>query len=594
MPQSARRVGLDLGTTYSALSVLTPSGSPKTVEDVNGDAAVPSVVLFEPGGKAVVGEPAAAHAVADPGRVVQQAKRFLHDPQKRWLIGRRRVSPSEVTALIVRHLLDSARPRFGDLKEAVITVPVQFGHDERSRTVRAAKAAGLESVTLIDEPVAAALCHVLAGSEAEGAGGLWFAELADAQTVLVFDLGGGTLDLAVVRYGPGGVEVVANGGDPHLGGVDFTGALSDALAGQFAREFSDAADPDPRDDPHSAQALRDEVEKAKRALSVRDETPVTISHAGNRKTYRVERGQFEAVTAPLLKRAETLVVDLVKRHTKGWGEIDAVLLTGGSSRIPSVRAMLKRLSGTTPNTALSPDQSVAHGACLYAGLLSQDAAFARNLLGDRADDGGWEDKLARNVPRQRTARGLGVLVRGESGRHEPAWVIPPNSPVPAAFRQTFGTVKPNQTRVRIRVVQAGPTPDAAPTGLGDCVVEPLPPDLPENAPVVVTLRLDEAGIVRTEAVEQTTGKRAHAELRSPSEHDLPAPDASAAPAGTSPTPPDISTTAALKTPAGTAPAAPAEGRTGKEAEEGADEFWNIVGPEVKPKRRRRARANRRA
>ncbi len=614
-----RRVGIDLGTTFSSLAVLDRHGHPVSVPNAAGELATPSVVLFEPGGKVVVGTEAARRAVSDGDRVVQQAKRFLSDPHKRWEVGGgsgegRSVSPTEVGALILRDLLRSARARFGELEEAVVTVPVQFGDAERRRTIVAAKSAGLKRVALIDEPVAAALCHILAGSSSEdGAadeGGLWFTELAKATTVLVFDLGGGTLDLAVVEYGADGVRVRAAGGDPALGGVDFTAAIADALAGQFAREHADLGrEADPRDDPQSEQALLNEAEDVKRSLSIREATQINIVHAGRRKSYKVERGQLDALTADLLNRAETRVTELIRQYTKGWGEIDAVLLTGGSTRIPAVRAMLKRLAGTTPSTELSPDQSVAHGACLYAGLLAQDEAFAKNLLGDRADTGEWRDKLSKAVPSQRTGRGLGVLVRHpRTNARVPHYLIPPNSPIPASFTQLYGTVRAGQKRVRLRVVQAGPTPDAAPTELGECLVAPLPDGLPENAPIAVTLSLDASGLVHTTAVEQTGGVRAEAKIvstdggRSPSPAASPpvpdppddpvslrAPHATPDPAETAEDealeeslaekPTTIRTTAALPP--------PAPGRTGQEAAEGESEFWQIVAPETKPRRRRK-------
>ncbi|MFH5803877.1 Hsp70 family protein, partial [Alienimonas sp. DA493] len=238
-----RRIGIDLGTTFSSLAALDKHGHPVSMPNAAGELATPSVVLFEPNGQAIVGTEAARRAISASDRVVQQAKRFLSDPDKRWEIDGRSVSPTEVSALILRELLRSARSRFGAIEEAVITVPVQFGDAERRRTVVAAQSAGLKRVTLIDEPVAAALCHILAGPASEdGAadeGGLWFTELAAESTVLVFDLGGGTLDLAVVEYGANGVTVRAAGGDPQLGGVDFTAAIADALAGQFARENAD-------------------------------------------------------------------------------------------------------------------------------------------------------------------------------------------------------------------------------------------------------------------------------------------------------------------------------------------------------------------
>ena len=641
----APRVGIDLGTTYSSIAVLDRHGRPESVANAAGEFATPSAVLFEADGSAVVGREAARTAVASPDRVVTHAKRFLHDAGKKWFVGGRAVTPVEVSSLVLKDLLDAAAAKHGAIREAVVTVPVQFGAAERARTVEAARAAGLEEVTLIDEPVAAALCHVLAGPDADE-GGLWFSELADATTVLVFDLGGGTLDLALVSYGPDGVSVRAAGGDPRLGGADFTDALADALAGQFARTHPSLKTPDPRDDPAANQALQNEVEAAKRALSVRPHTPVTLHHAGAKKTYKVDRDQFDRLTAGLVGRARDEVVSLIRGHSRGWGEVDAVLLTGGSTRIPAVRAMLKDLAGTTPSTELSPDQSVAHGACLYAGLLARDEAFARSflgrqgLLGSRKDTGEWRDRLATALPGNVTGRGLGILVRDDdTGERVPHYLIPPNAKIPAEATQTFGLVRAGQRRVRLRVVQAGPTSDAPPAELGECVVAPLPPGLPENAPVAVTLALDASGLVHTTAVEKTGGTTAEAKLVPP-DADAPTAPPAAEPPGDDPaessdptvsfgpklagsadladaptdaTHRDTAADAAAADDSGdltnmtsitsktkstraenaASPAPPAPPRTGTEAEEGESEFWSMVAPADpprKPKRRRRARA----
>ena len=574
---TARRVGIDLGTTFSSLAVLDRHGHPVSVPNAAGELATPSAVLFEPGGKAVVGTEAARTALSQPDRVVQQAKRFLGHAGKVWRIDGNAVTPTDASALILRSLLGSARARFGELTEAVITVPAQFGEAERGRTVAAGKAAGLRAVTLIDEPVAAALCHILAGSEGQE-GGLWFTELAEPTTVLVFDFGGGTLDLALVEYGPDGVRVRAVGGDPELGGLDFTKALSDALAGQFARENADLDFlADPREDPESDQDLANEAEEVKRSLSVREATQATLTHSGRRKAYKVDREQLDRLTAPLVARAEGLVKDLVREHSKGWGEIDAVLLTGGTTRVPAVRAMLRKLAGTTPCTELSPDLSVAHGACLYAGLLAQDAAVARTLLGTKSDAGEWREKLATAVPAPRTGRGLGVLVKDDAtGERRPHYLIPPNSPLPASASQTFGLFRAGQRRVRVKVVQAGPTPDRPPTQLGECLVEPLPEGLPENAPVEIALTLDASGLLHASAVEKTSGTRAEAKLVRPG-------DAVAGPDDDLPASP-----AAAGEKAVAAPPPPAPGRTGTEAAEGESEFWKMVEPPAR-KRRRSAR-----
>ncbi|MGD9858282.1 MAG: Hsp70 family protein, partial [Planctomycetaceae bacterium] len=378
-------IGIDLGTTYSCLSHLTPQGQPVTLPNALGELATPSVVLFD-GEDVVVGTEALRNAVLQPDRVVQNAKRFMGDPHKTWIIDGKVYRPADISALILRYLLESAEPEVGPIKHAVITVPAQFSDRQRQDTIEAGHMAGLDKVDLINEPVAAALCYVL-GSE-----GTWFSELAEAQTIMVFDLGGGTFDLSLVRYSKNAVNVVRSAGDLQLGGIDWNAALEFHACNLFVREVAD----DPRLDRQSMQALANDVEQCKRALSVRPQASVSVVHAGRHKTYPVTREQFEKLTEPLVRRTERITLDAVKQHTlsirgpqakpfitderPGWQEIDAILTTGGASRMPMIHEMLKRISGTTLNTSLSPDQSICRGAAYYAGMLLSNQRFAQSIL----------------------------------------------------------------------------------------------------------------------------------------------------------------------------------------------------------------------
>ena len=208
-------IGIDLGTTYSCLAVLNEHGQPTTIPNQEGELSTPSVVFFDDH-ETIVGTEALRNAIAHPDRVIQNAKRFIGDPAKSWQIDGETFSPQQVSTLILRKLIAAAQDQLGAVDEAVITVPAQFSDAQRNATVEAGKAAGLKRVEIINEPVAAALCYVL-GSE-----GLAFAELAIDQQLLVFDLGGGTLDLAIVSYSSDEVRVVASDGDLELGGLDRT------------------------------------------------------------------------------------------------------------------------------------------------------------------------------------------------------------------------------------------------------------------------------------------------------------------------------------------------------------------------------------
>jgi molecular chaperone DnaK len=500
-------VGIDLGTTYSCLSYLTPQGQPIACPNEEGELTTPSVVLFD-GDEVIVGSEALRNAVAQPERVIQHAKRFMGDSQKCWIIDGHVYSPVEISAMIIRKLLDAAEARLGaKLKHAVITVPAQFSDFQRQRTIEAGQKAGLERVDIINEPVAASLCYVLGE-------GMWFAELANDQTVMVFDLGGGTFDLSLVRYNKQQVTVVASGGNLHLGGIDWNSALEKWACEQFVEEMPNE---DPRLDRHSMQALSNDVEQAKRALSVRPRATVTVQHAGRRKSFGVTREGFENLTHPLVQKTRETTEQLLRthkleiegretsspRHT-GWAHVNAVLVTGGASRMPMIREMLQRISGTTLNTTLSPDQSIAHGAAYYAGMLLSGQKLSSSVLDKQATA-----RLAKFKQQSVTARALGILVRDKpSGMRIAHYLIPPNTPLPVAARQNFGTVTPDQRRVSVHIVESGADPDDPWLDLGECVVDELPAQLPEATPIEVTIRYDEQARVHVSAREPRSGRAA--------------------------------------------------------------------------------------
>ncbi|MCA9074213.1 MAG: Hsp70 family protein [Planctomycetaceae bacterium] len=506
-------VGIDLGTTYSCVSHLTPDGQAVTLPNLEGELSTPSVVLFD-GDEVIVGTEALRNAVSQPDRVVQNAKRFMGDPHKCWVVDGNVYRPADISALILRHLIQSAATQLGPIEHAVITVPAQFSDLQRQDTIEAGHLAGLDKVDLINEPVAAALCYVL------GTEGTWFSELADDQTIMVYDLGGGTFDLSLVRYAKNAVNVVQSSGDLHLGGIDWNAVLESYACDQFVREIPD----DPRLDRQSMQALAIDAEQCKRALSVRPKAAISVVHAGRHKTYPVTVSQFEELTSHLVARTEKITVDTVKRNAlsnrgaharkyitddkPGWQDIDAVLTTGGASRMPMIREMLKRVSGTTLNTSLSPDQSICRGAAYYAGMLLSNQKFARSILASDV-----AARLAKVRQRSVTARGLGVLVKDpETGVQSPHYFLPASTPLPCQFTQEYGTVIPKQKRVHVHVVESGTNPEAPPVKLGTCVINELPPELPKGAPIEVTISYDEQARVHVAARDVTSGKTAHAEI----------------------------------------------------------------------------------
>lgn len=487
--QRTHPVGIDLGTTYSCLSTLTPEGRPLTLPNTEGELATPSVVFFD-GQEIVVGTEALRNSVAQPERVVMHAKRFMGDPNKCWVFDGRVYRPMEISALILRKLLDGAQERLGPIRHAVITVPAQFSDVQRKLTVEAGLNAGLDRVDIINEPVATAMCHVLGE-------GMWFAEIANDQTVFVFDLGGGTFDLSLVRYNKDEVKVIASGGDLRLGGLDWNKRLEEFACDEFSRTSSS----DPRLDLESMQAISIEVEQVKRSLSVRPQATLMVQHDGRRKSFLMTRDRFELLAADLVQRTEDITKGMLKAHQLGWAHVDAVLVTGGASRMPMIRNMLQRISGTTLNTTLSPDQSISHGAAFYAGMLLSGKSIENSTL-----DTSTTARLQSFRQQSVTGRALGILIRDpQTDELRPHYLIPANTPLPCAYRQTFGTVKENQKRVHLHIVESGATQGEEYVELGDCQIDDLPAKLPLRSPIEVTIRYDIQGRVTVTATDTTSG-----------------------------------------------------------------------------------------
>ena len=496
MQTTTHAVGIDLGTTYSCISYLNEHGKPVTLTNQEGELATPSIVLFD-GDEIIVGTEALRNAISRPGQVVKNSKRFIGDDSKTWQINDRSYTPVDIASFILKKMLAGAEERIGKIEQAVITVPAQFGDAQRRATIEAGHRAGLKRVDIINEPVAAALCYVL-GSE-----GLWFSELAEEQRILVYDLGGGTFDLSLVKYHSDEVSVIASTGDLELGGIDWTEILETHAAKKFSSEFQE----DPRLDPESLQYLSLEAEQAKRSLSVRSKTTITCQHAGHRSSYDIDQSTFEQLASPLVDRTADITTRMLKNNGMGWAHVDVVLVTGGSSRMPMIRTRLKKMSGTTPNTELSPDQSIAHGATYYAGMLLTNDKFARSILNEQA-----AERLSAIQQRSVTARALGILVRKPGTRERvPNYLIKANTPLPVEATRDFGTVVDNQRRVHLQIVESGPTKSANPTKIGDCTIFDLP-DLPEGSKVAVTISYDEQARVHVSARDKVSGREASIEI----------------------------------------------------------------------------------
>jgi len=490
-------VGIDLGTTYSCIAHLNEHGEPVTIPNQEGELSTPSVAMFD-GAEVIVGTEALRHAIVSPRNIVQHAKRFLGKPDFQWEIDGRFFTPKDISAFVLKKLLAAAEERIGPVESAVITVPALFSDVQRQETIAAARQAGLKQVDLINEPVAASLCYVL------GTEGMWFAELAEEQRILVYDLGGGTFDLSLVKYQKDEVNVIASGGDLKLGGIDWNSKLQATIAEQFFNEFG----VNPSNDPESLQYLANEVEQAKRSLTVRPKTTLACQVGSKRKTYQITQSQFEQLTKGLVDQTTSITQALLKDNGMGWAHVDVVLTTGGSSRMPMVRDALKKSSGTTRNLSLPPDQSIAHGAAYYAGMLLSNREYAESFLTVEA-----ASRLAKFKQHSVNARSLGFLVRDQQGQQRmPHYLLPANTKLPASVRHTYGTVSPNQRRVHLKLIESGASQDEPFVILGNCVIEGLPANLPADSKIEVLMEYDSEARVHVSARDLASGKAAEIEI----------------------------------------------------------------------------------
>jgi molecular chaperone DnaK len=417
-------LGIDLGTTNSAMAVVNDYGRPEILINADGGRITPSVVQFE-GIDAVVGQTAKLDAISRPLDTVQYVKRHMGD--RDWSF-RSEVgnaySPEDISAIILRRLKEDAEQRLGEtITQAVISVPAYFGDAGRMATADAARIAGLEAVRVLNEPTAAALAYGV-GSAYTG-------------TVLIFDLGGGTFDVTIMRVGNGDFEVLATDGDKHLGGFDWDNAVMEWLNARFMANGG----PDLLAEAESEQHLRDQAERAKHTLSTREETSVRLRMHGFSEKLTLTRTFFDELTAPLLNRTALLVDKAMADVGIAWSAIDKVLLVGGSTRMKQVTELVESLSGERPSLEVNPDEIVALGAALQGALLGNEGTNALPVP--------IVDAAGRRVPAVRvldvTSHSLGLVVMDEYGRPSNQVMLTKGSRVPCALSDVFGTVSDYQT-----------------------------------------------------------------------------------------------------------------------------------------------------
>ena len=416
-----KAVGIDLGTTYSAIAIVGESGRPEILANRDGERIMPSVVYFQDDGSALVGTMAKRSAAIAPLDVVEFVKRQMGNPD--WSFDSsngRQYTPEEVSALILKRLKEDAELYLGEgmVTDAVITVPAYFDDAKRRATKDAGRIAGLNVLRVLNEPTAAALAY---GSEAHRDG-----------TILVFDLGGGTFDVTVMTIVGDVYDVRATDGLHELGGKDW----DDRLMTHLNRKFQEAGGPDLTETFESEADLREKAESAKRTLSQAPATKVILSAGGVTRPITVTREEFESLASDLLNQARDLTVSLIEETGLGWAGIDHVLLVGGSTKMPAVSRMIEEISGRPPLRAGNPDELVALGAGIQAAI----------------EAGG--DVRPHVIVKDVTSQGLGVAaIDSSTGKLANSIIISRNTKIPAKRSEDYTTVSDGQTELHIEVTQ---------------------------------------------------------------------------------------------------------------------------------------------
>ena len=484
MPASP--IGIDLGTTFSVVARVDSHGVPRTIPNSEGDLTTPSVVLFDRN-SIVVGKEAVKAATVEPSRIAQFVKREMGGEVYSQAINGEFYPPEVIQSLILEKLKRDAEAKLGPVEEAVITVPAYFNEPRRKATQDAGRMAGLKVLDIINEPTAAALAY---GAEA---GFLSLAgEAHQPETLLIYDLGGGTFDVSVLCIEGKSFRVLATDGNVKLGGLDWDQRLVDYLADEFTRQHG----MDPRNDPGGFQRLLKEAEEAKRSLTAREQLAVTFEHAGRSIRPPVTRAQFEELTAGLLERTRFTVHKVLQDANLRWGDINRILLVGGSTRMPQVGEMLERESGKTVDRSLAADEAVAHGAAIYADLLKSSQTAPKRVA-------------ITNV----NSHNLGVLgVEPETGRPRAKVMIPRNSALPTSKAARFQTRKANQQNVVVNVIEGGDASGNESTPIGRCVVTGLPAELPAGTRVEVSFSYGNNGRLTVKAAVPNANLQAEVEI----------------------------------------------------------------------------------
>ena len=465
-----KAVGIDLGTTNSVVAAME-GGEPAVIANAEGDRTTPSVVAFTRNGEVLTGEVAKRQAVTNPDRTIASVKRHMGTTWNQ-KVDDKDYTPQEISARVLQKLKRDAEQYLGDtVTEAVITVPAYFDDAQRTATTEAGRIAGLEVLRIINEPTAAALAYGLD-------------KATEDQTILVFDLGGGTFDVSVLEIGDGVFEVKSTAGDTRLGGDDWDGAVQSWLVESFKGDHG----VDLGTDAMACQRLKEAAEQAKKDLSSKQTTQINLPFITATDTgplhldYELSRAKFEELTFDLLKRCRGPFEQAISDAGLKKSDIDHVILVGGSTRMPAVQSLVTELTGREPHKGVNPDEVVAVGAAIQAGVLKGDVT----------------DVLLLDV----TPLSLGIETKGGVMTR----LIERNTTIPTRRSEMFTTAEDGQPSVEIHVLQGEREMAAGNKTLGKFQLVGLPP-APRGVPQIeVAFDIDANGIVHVSAKDSATGK----------------------------------------------------------------------------------------
>lgn len=480
-------IGIDLGTTFSVIAHIDSFGRPCTILNSDGDATLPSVVMFD-SQTVVVGKEALRAAAQEPEQVIRFVKREIGNQYCSKLINGQRWSPEMIQSFILKRLKEDAERVVGPIRRAVITVPAYFNDPRRLATQNAGRLADLEVLDIINEPTAAALayCHLRDQAAAPG----------DRERILVFDLGGGTFDVTLVEFQDGQLRTLATDGEVTLGGCDWDRRIVDHVA----REYSATnRGQDPTTDPAMLQKLMLQAEDVKRSLSQKNEAKIFLDHPFQFRSV-LTRAKLEEITEDLVERTRWTTERVVLEHAKlQWADINTVLLVGGSGRMPMIKRMLEQLTGQPVVETVSKDEAIAWGAALYA----------RSLM----DADGPSTNKAGSPPLQIqdvNSHALGVPVKDRTtGEVRFSVLIPANTPLPAEVTREYKLSKPN-ARINVTIFE-GADPQCQYGKIGAVECRPQQP-WDAGEPARVTFRYERNGRLRVLIARPRTGENWEGEI----------------------------------------------------------------------------------